>query len=103
MIHVVADLQIKSGNREKYLEAFNALVPEVLAEDGCISYGPTIDIDSGLDVQPPLNHDLVTVIEQWESVEHLQAHLAAPHMAEFFNGPAGQLIESISVRVTQPA
>lgn len=103
MINVIADLTIKPGQRQQFLAAFKKLVPEVHAEDGCIAYAPTVDIPAGLDVQPDLDDNLVTVIEQWESPEHLQAHLAAPHMTEFFESEYGQMIEKLSVRVTQPA
>lgn len=103
MINVIADLTIKPGQRQAFLNAFKQLVPEVHAEDGCIAYTPTIDTPAGLEVQPDLNNNLVTVIEQWESTDHLKAHLEATHMTEFFNSEFGQMIEKISVRVTEPA
>lgn len=103
MIHVLAFIRIRPGGRERFLEIFHALVPEVLAEDGCIAYGPTLDVDAGIgDIQIGPEENVVTIVEQWESVAHLQAHLASPHM-ERFRSDAGDLIESLTVRVVQPA
>ncbi len=101
MIHVIADLHIKPGQRDQFIKVFNQLVPEVLAEDGCIAYGPTVDTPAGHEAQPPINDNLVTVVEQWESVETLAAHSAAPHMAAFFEAH-GHLLENAIVRVTKP-
>jgi quinol monooxygenase YgiN len=36
MIHVIAFITAQPGQRDKVLSAFNANVPAVLAEDGCI-------------------------------------------------------------------
>ena len=83
MIHVIANIEIHAGRRQAFLAEFRKLVPFVLAEDGCIEYGPAVDTPSGIGAQQPLRDDLVTVIEKWESVEHLRRHLAAPHMLDY--------------------
>ena len=51
MINVVATISLKPGTRDEFLKIFNANVPAVLAEDGCIEYVPTVDADSGLEAQ----------------------------------------------------
>ena len=43
MIHVIAIITAKPGNRDAILEAFRANMPAVHAEAGCIEYGPAID------------------------------------------------------------
>ncbi|MEM1201230.1 MAG: antibiotic biosynthesis monooxygenase, partial [Pseudomonadota bacterium] len=43
MVHVVAVITAKPGLRGEVLEAFQANVPAVHAEDGCIEYGATVD------------------------------------------------------------
>jgi len=43
MVYVLAVITTKPGMRGKVLEIFNANVPAVRAEDGCIEYGATID------------------------------------------------------------
>jgi quinol monooxygenase YgiN len=64
MIHVVATVEIAPGKRDQWLGLFAELVPKVLAEDGCIEYGPTIDIDSGIGRQIPIRENVVTVLEK---------------------------------------
>lgn len=102
MIHVIATIELREGKRAMFLEHFHKLVPEVKAEAGCIEYGPTVDVKTDLPAQVALRPDVVTVVEKWESVEALKAHLAAPHM-EAFRGRVSELIEKISLQVVEPA
>ena len=83
MIHVVAIITAKPGQREAILQAFRANVPAVLAEDGCIEYGAVVDNDPALPIQSPIGPDTFMVIEKWASLQALQAHAAAPHMASY--------------------
>ena len=102
MIHVIATITVQPGRRAEFIDAFHRLMPDVLAEDGCIAYGPAVDIESGLDAQPPVRPDVVTVVEQWESLPHLKAHLTAPHM-NTWRSANGPLIRSIELAVLEPA
>ena len=43
MIHVIAVITAKPGKREEILAHFNANVPGVRAEAGCIEYGAAVD------------------------------------------------------------
>ncbi len=81
MIHVIARSRIKPGRREEFLRILKANVPTVLAEKGCIRYEPCVDADAGVGGGP--DPDCVTILESWESPEHLRAHLATSHMAAF--------------------
>ncbi len=83
MIHVIANIELNPGTREAFLIEFHKLVPLVHAEEGCLEYGPTIDIPSGITAQQPLRDDSVTVVEKWQSLHHLKAHLIAPHMKSY--------------------
>ncbi len=83
MVHVVAVITAKPGMRGKVLEAFQANVPAVRAEAGCIEYEATIDADGAGAVQTKLGDDTVVVVEKWESLDALKAHAAAPHMAAY--------------------
>ena len=47
MIHVVAVITAKPGQRETILKAFRDNLAAVRAEKGCIEYGPVIDADFG--------------------------------------------------------
>ena len=82
MIHVLASLQIKEGQVAEFIEIFKANVPNVLKERGCIAYAPAIDVATALSAQS-LDPNLVTIVEQWNSLDDLRAHLAAPHMLAY--------------------
>ena len=83
MIHVIAVITAKPGKRDEVLTHFRANVPAVRAEKGCIEYGAAIDLDPALPVQAKYGADTFVVVEKWESVEALNAHAAAPHMAAY--------------------
>lgn len=83
MIHVVAVITAKPGERAAILDAFRANVPAVLAEDGCIEYSAVIDTANGPAFQTPAGPDTFMVIEKWASLEALQAHATAPHMVAY--------------------
>ena len=101
MISVLASIQLHQGQRAAFLEIFNANVPLVRQESGCIEYFPAIDIDAGL---PPqlLDENMVTVIEKWQSLEALRAHLASPHMLEY-KEKVKTLVKDLSLKVLQMA
>jgi len=102
MIHVVAIITAKPGNREKILEAFRANVPAVHAEDGCIEYGPATDADGVGSFQTKFGPDTFLVLEKWESLEHLKAHAGSPHMAAY-GAKTKDLIASRVIHVLSPA
>jgi quinol monooxygenase YgiN len=83
MIHVIATIELHEGRRDDFLAEFHALVPHVLAEDGCLEYGPALDFETDIPVQVAVRPNVVTVVEKWASVEHLGRHLAAPHMQDY--------------------
>jgi quinol monooxygenase YgiN len=101
MIHVIATIETAKGRRDDFLAAFNELVPDVLAEDGCIEYGPTIDVATALS-NDPVRENAVTVVEKWEGVDALHAHLKAPHMVRY-RDRVKDIVISISIRVLEPA
>jgi len=102
MLHVIATIEVHPGSREKFLEEFRQLVPLVHAEQGCLAYGPTVDLPTLIPAQVKVRDDVVTVVEQWESVETLEAHLIAPHMNDF-RGRVKELVAGITLQILQPA
>ncbi len=102
MIHVVAIITAKPGNRDAILEAFRANVPAVHAEAGCIEYGPAVDADGAGGIQTKFGADTFLVIEKWESLDHLKAHAASPHMAAY-GAKTKDLIASRVIHVLSPA
>ena len=102
MIVVIATVELATGQREAFLNEFHAIVPEVLEENGCIEYGPTVDIASGIDAQPPLRDNVVTIVEKWDSVAALNAHNIAPHMQKYRERVKG-MVEKTTLQVLEPA
>jgi quinol monooxygenase YgiN len=83
MIFVIATIEVKPGKREAFLAEFNRNVPNVRAENGCVEYGPTVDAKTDIKAQIPFRENVVTIVEKWESLQALHAHLVAPHMATY--------------------
>ena len=95
MIHVLAMITAKPGKRDEILAAFRANMPAVHAEAGCIEYGPATDAEGAGTIQTKLGPDSFVVIEKWESMDHLKAHGASPHMAAY----AAKTREHIASRI----
>jgi quinol monooxygenase YgiN len=95
---VVAILKTKPGMREAVLKEFQATLPAVRAEAGCIEYGPTVDHDGTFAALGP---DTFVVIEKWESAEALKAHGAAPHM-KAYGERVKDMMESRFIHILQP-
>ncbi len=102
MIHVLATIEIADGQRDAFLDAFRNIVPAVRDEEGCIDYGPAIDCDTDIEKQTPKGTNVVTVVEKWESLEALKAHLAAAHMAEY-RERVKDLVIGMTLHILEPA
>jgi quinol monooxygenase YgiN len=102
MLHVVAIITAKPGQRENVLEAFRANIPAVRAEDGCIEYGPTIDAEGLGSFQAKFGPDTFVVMEKWRDAQALKAHAAAPHMAAYAV-KVKDMIASRVIHVLSPA
>ncbi|MBX2880136.1 MAG: antibiotic biosynthesis monooxygenase [Granulosicoccus sp.] len=100
MIVVVAAIKVLPGRKDEFIDIFKANLPAVHAEAGCIEYFPTTDTDSGVPVQV-LDDNLVTIIEKWESMDHLKAHMTAPHMLAY-REKVKDIVEGTELRVLKP-
>jgi quinol monooxygenase YgiN len=101
MIHVLAIITAKSGMRDAILKEFQANMPAVHAEKGCIEYGPAIDAEGMGSFQTKFGPDTFVVIEKWESPEALKAHGASAHMAAYA-AKTRAMIASRVIHVLQP-
>jgi quinol monooxygenase YgiN len=101
MIHVIATVEVAEGKRDAFLAEFRRVMPLVRAEAGCKEYAPVIDLAAGLAVQAEPRHDVVTIVERWESLDALRAHLVAPHMLEY-RERVREFITRVQIRVLQP-
>lgn len=101
MLHVLATIDIEPGRRDDFLTHFHWVVPFVRAEDGCLEYTPTVDAVTPFAAQPAVRPNTVTVVEKWESLEKLTAHMATRHMAEYRERVTG-LVKGVILHVTEP-
>ena len=101
MIHVLAIITTKPGQRDTVLQAFRANVPAVRAEQGCIEYGAAIDAEGLGSIQTKVGPDTFVVVEKWESVDALKAHAAAPHMATY-GAKTKEMVASRVIHVLSP-
>ncbi len=102
MLHVVAILTAKPGQREAILAAIRANLPAVRAEKGCIEYGPAVDAEGIGGFQTKVGTETIFVIEKWTDADALRAHAAAPHMAAYA-AKVKDLIASRVIHVLSPA
>lgn len=101
-VHVIAVIKAKPGKRAQLLQAFQANVPAVHAEDGCIEYTATIDTEGAGPIQTPFGPDSFVVVEKWASLQALQAHSTAPHM-KAYGEKVNDLIADRTIHVLSPA
>ena len=102
MIHVIATIQLNDGARDEFLSHFHEVAKLVREEDGCVEYGPTVDVATSIAAQPEERPHVVTVIEKWEDIEALEAHLIAPHMLKY-RERVKDLVQGASIQVLEPA
>jgi len=75
-VKVVADNWIRPDAVDEFLAAASELVEQTHANDaGCLAY------DLYRDLADPMH---LTVIEEWESQEALDAHIASDHFQRLF-------------------
>ncbi|MBP0453745.1 MULTISPECIES: putative quinol monooxygenase [unclassified Kitasatospora] len=84
-ITAVAVLRARAGREEEMRAQARSMVEPSLAEPGCLSYRNYVDPD---------DPRAWVVLEEWESREAFEAHLASPHLArslertaELLDGP----------------
>jgi quinol monooxygenase YgiN len=101
MINVIASIHLREGQLSKFIEIFKSNLPHVIQEKGCVEYVPTIDLPTSLPPQE-LNKNVVTIIEKWQSLEDLKAHLSAPHMRAY-QEKVKELVEKVTIKVLSEA
>ncbi|MGB3246189.1 MAG: putative quinol monooxygenase [Sulfitobacter sp.] len=102
IVHVLAIITTKPGQRAAVLELFNANVPAVLAEDGCLSYEATIDTENAGPIQTPFGPDTFVVVERWASLEALGAHAKSDHM-KAYGASTKDMLTDRAIHLLSPA
>jgi quinol monooxygenase YgiN len=73
-IIVAVEVDFEKGSLDSVKDVLRTMEEETNKEPGCITYAFSIDIN---------NPTKMRIYEVWESMEALQAHFVAPHMADF--------------------
>ena len=83
MLTVLAEIRTRPGahHRQTVIDSFAIVVPLVLKEKGCHGYQPLVDHAANVAFQATAP-DSIFMVEKWESVAHLEAHLQTAHMKE---------------------
>ena len=102
MVYVIATVELTPGGKDKYLSELKRVMPMVHKEKGCLEYGPTVDVPTGIPIQVPRRDNVVTLIERWESVDALKLHLTQPHFLEY-RERVKDVMKSVSIQVLTPA
>ena len=102
MIHVIVTVELHESRRGDFLEEFHKVVPRVLEEAGCVSYGPAVDAETDIEAQVTGGADQVTIVEAWESLGHLKDHLVAEHMVAY-RPRVKQMIRQSTLQILQSA
>jgi len=97
MIYSVVTMIIKKGKMDVFLAECRKIRPLVLAEEGCLMYDYTREIDTGSDRQEPINSSRITLYEKWTSTEALDIHSGMPYMIEFVSRVA-PMRQSVIIR-----
>jgi quinol monooxygenase YgiN len=91
LLTVIAYMRAKPGKEQALREALEALVPPTSQEDGYVNY----DLHQG--VEDP---GVFFFYENWESPEHLDAHLGQPHLVNFAS-ISGELLDEDGLTITR--
>lgn len=102
MIYVIAMVECKEGCKEAYLEVLKGNVSSVKAEAGCIMYEPTVETNSGIPLQGPIQENVVTIVEAWKDLDSLLAHFQTPHMLAY-REKAKPFVAGVRIHVLRPA
>ncbi len=102
MIHVIAIITTKPGQRDAVLKLFNANVPAVLAEEGCLAYEATVDTENAGPFQTAFGQDTFVVIEKWSSMAALGAHARSDHMKAYAASTKELTVDRV-IHVLSPA
>ena len=97
MIYSIVTMIIKKGKMEEFLTECRKIRPLVLAEEGCLMYDYTREIDTDSNRQEPVNPDRITLYEKWATQEALDFHNSMDYMEEFGKRVA-LLRESVRIR-----
>ncbi|AIR63919.1 putative quinol monooxygenase [Cedecea neteri] len=103
MLTVIAEIRTRPGShhRQAVIAAFEKIIPTVLQEEGCHGYAPLVDHNAQVAFQTTAP-DSIFMLEKWESVAHLEAHLQTTHMKEHSARVKDDVLE-VHIRILEEA
>lgn len=94
-VYVLCRFDLKpDADISDYIGKTRSIIPTVRAENGCRLYALLKDADTDWDKPMRFGERTLWMVEKWDSVEALKAHIAAPHMNAF--GPTVRDMRSAS-------
>ena len=101
MLTVIAEIRTRPGqhHRQAVLAQFTKIIPTVLKEDGCHGYAPMVDHAASVSFQTTAP-DSIVMVEVWESVAHLEAHLQTPHMKAWSEAVKADVLDT-TIRILE--
>ncbi|MFU9135428.1 MULTISPECIES: putative quinol monooxygenase [unclassified Erwinia] len=101
MLTVIAEICVKPGRRAAVLQAIETLTPTVLQEAGCGGYQALTDHSAQV---PWKQHspDSIFMLEQWDSLRHLEGHQQAEHMEQHRTRIRDDVL-NVKIYVLEPA
>ena len=99
MLTIIAEIQTHAGaeHRQAVLDAFQKIIPTILAEDGCHGYAPLIDHLPAIAMQTQDKNSIV-MLEKWQSTAHLEAHMQTAHMQQYFEATKDHVAD-VKIRI----
>ena len=82
ILAVIANVKVLKAKENYFIESVSRIISVTLKENGCLSY---------IFHQATNDPTEFVFYEQWESEDHLNAHLNSSHMKNFFEEVAGIL------------
>lgn len=84
MLTIIAEIYAhpNGSHKEQIIQAFKKITPTVLQEQGCHDYQLLVDANVDVNYQTR-DADLIVMLEKWESIAHLNAHLDTEHMQKY--------------------
>lgn len=89
MIAITARVEISPADADAFVAAARQIVEPTLKEAGCQWYAMARDISDS---------KIVWISEQWESQEHLNAHLRSDHIKQFLENTSSLELVSLEPR-----
>lgn len=92
-VWVICRFDLKSAeNSPAYKAAVKEILEKVRSEPGCLMYSLMGDADTTWDAPQRCGDGVLWMIEHWDCINSLKAHLATPHMKAF--GPVASPLRS---------